>query len=297
MTPDAVGVLGARSFVGQYVITRLLDSGCQVVACSRQSQHAHQCIPGLTWITLESPKAALGIPPVTQWISVAPLWAIPEHLPLMRRLGLQTLVALSSTSLFTKADAEDPREQRFAQRLAEAEAALSRLPNDLGIGCTLLRPTLIYGGGKDKNITQVARVIQRLGFFPLLGSASGLRQPIHADDVAQACLLALDHANAGEPAFNTYNITGGETLSYREMVSRVFAAMERTPRLVPVPLWLVRLGVHLMRHHPAHRHLSIGMAERMNRDLIFDSSEARDTLGFSARPFLPSREDVTPCKP
>ncbi|MDI6746185.1 MAG: hypothetical protein QMD17_03475 [Rhodocyclaceae bacterium] len=89
-----------------------------------------------------------------------------------------------------------------------------------------LPPTLIYGLGRDKNIAEMARFIRRFGFFPVLGKATGLRQPIHTADVAGACLGAL---RAPDAANRDYNISGGETFAYRDMVARVFVAVGHAP--------------------------------------------------------------------
>jgi nucleoside-diphosphate-sugar epimerase len=153
----------------------------------------------------------------------------------------------------------------------------------------ILRPTLIYGGGEDKNIAEIARFIQRFGFFPLLGRANGLRQPVHVQNVAGACLAALQARGVVNFA---YNISGGEALSYRDMVGRIFVAMGRPCRLVSVPLWVFCVAVKLLRFLPRYRHWSVAMAERMNRDLVFDHSDAKKDLGFSPRLFQLVREDL-----
>jgi nucleoside-diphosphate-sugar epimerase len=158
-----------------------------------------------------------------------------------------------------------------------------------GVEWVILRPTLIYGLGRDKNITEIARFIQRFGFFPLFGKADGLRQPVHAKDVAAACVAAL---RAPAAANRAYNLSGGETLAYRDMVVRVFAALGRTPRLLPVPLSAFRLAVALLRWLPRYRHWSAAMAERMNRDLVFDHAEAARDLAFKPKTFLLSEQDV-----
>ncbi len=103
----------------------------------------------------------------------------------------------------------------------------------MGHAWVILRPTLIYGFGRDKNIAEMARFIRRFGFCPVLGKAAGLRQPIHAEDVAAACLAALQTPCAANRA---YNISGGATLTYRDMVARVFSALDRRPRLLSVEL-------------------------------------------------------------
>jgi nucleoside-diphosphate-sugar epimerase len=147
---------------------------------------------------------------------------------------------------------------------------------------------LIYGYGQDKNVTEIARFIRRFGFFPVFGSAKGLRQPIHVEDVASACLSALSSLNL---TGCSYNLTGGETLSYREMVKRVFEALKRRPRLLTVPLWFFQMAIGGLRWLPRYQHWTAAMAERMNQDLIFDSSDARRDLNFSSRPFELTVED------
>jgi len=152
----------------------------------------------------------------------------------------------------------------------------------------ILRPTLTYGLGQDKNISEIIRLIRRLGFFPLLGQAKGLRQPVHAEDVAAACLLALERNSIINHA---YNLSGGEILTYREMVKRIFIALGRHPGLISIPSGLFRPASTLVRLFPRYRHWNIAMAERMNTDLVFDHSEAARDLSFKPRNFhLTSRD-------
>ncbi|PPT43957.1 nucleoside-diphosphate sugar epimerase, partial [Xanthomonas arboricola] len=42
---------------------------------------------------------------------------------------------------------------------------------------TVLRPTLVYGAGRDRTLTQIAGLAQRTGAFVLPANATGLRQP------------------------------------------------------------------------------------------------------------------------
>ena len=152
--------------------------------------------------------------------------------------------SFSSTSRLTKQDSTDASERRRAQALAEAEQGLSRTCDGLEIAWTLFLPTLIYGTGQDRNVSLIARFIRRFGWFPLVGGGSGLRQPVHADDLAAACLAALDNPRAHG---GIYALAGGETLSYRVMVERVFQGLGQTPRLLPVPLWLLRAAIRAGR--------------------------------------------------
>jgi len=270
------------------LIPLLNDSGVRVCAFSRQS--IEPVVDGITWCNL-SETCSANPGHLDNWICVAPIWLLPEHFSLLEASVARRIVALSSTSRFTKDDSTDPEEQSIARQLADAESRLQTWAESRGVEWVILRPTLIYGLGQDKNIAEIARLICRFGFFPLLGRATGQRQPIHATDVASACLSALQAPCAANRA---YNISGAETLTYRDMVARVFAALGRRPRLLTVPLWVFRLAVATLRCVPRYRHWSVAMAERMNRDLVFDHTEAARDLGFKPRIFALTAEDLPP---
>lgn len=208
---------------------------------------------------------------------------------MLEALGARRIVALSSTSCLTKQDSSDPAEQVVARRLTEAEGMLRAWAEARGIEWVILRPTLIYGLGRDKNVAEIARFIRRFRFFPLFGKANGQRQPIHAQDVADACVAAMRTPGVKNYA---YNISGGETLSYREMVTRIFKAMESPPLMLRVPLFAFRSALALLRFLPRYRHLSAAMAERMNRDLVFDHSEATRDFAFEPRKFILAAADL-----
>lgn len=305
MDERRVGVLGAMSLVGESLLPLLVRDGWRVMAFSRRGAAREDV--GVEWRQISpSPHPSVTVPcdalhpasmqsspaggeGVQSWICVAPIWVLPEHFSMLEVWGARRVVALSSTSVFVKNDSSDRGEQDIARRMAEGERALRAWAEARGVEWVILRPTLIYGRGRDKNITEIARFVRRCGFFPLLGRACGLRQPVHAEDVAAACVSALTSPAA---ANRTYNLSGGETLPYREMVGRVFAALGKLPRLVTVPLWMFRVAVTALHLLPRYKHWTAAMAERMNRDLVFDHADAARDLGFSPRPFQLSPEDL-----
>lgn len=284
------GILGATSLVGTCLLPLLLKAGWHVTAYSRHE--VRQTCHGVEWRLLPplpSTHRHVGEASISFWVCAAPIWVLPDYFPLLEELGAQRLVVLSSTSRFTKYDSTDPEEQAVANRLAEAEVRVQKWAESRGVELVILRPTLIYGLGRDKNVAEIARFIQRFGFFPLLGRANGLRQPIHVVDVASVCFTALQAPCA---ANRTYNISGAETLAYHRMIARIFAVLGRRPRLLSVPLWVFSLAMGILRRLPRYRLWSTTMAERMNRDLVFDHTEATRDLGFNPRAFVMSADDV-----
>ncbi|MGH8548762.1 MAG: NAD-dependent epimerase/dehydratase family protein [Methylococcales bacterium] len=282
-----VGVLGATSFVGECLFPLILENQWNVLAFSRRS--VVQKNPRVVWSN-PSLTDTLGAVKVEQWVCVAPISVLPEYFHRMASLGARRVVALSSTSRFTKEDSSDLSEQAAVRRLVEGESRLQQWAEANNIDWIILRPTMIYGLGRDKNLVEVARFIRRFGLFPLFGRANGLRQPIHVQDLAEACLAALQTPGAANRA---YNLSGGEILSYHEMINRVFMALGRPPRMLSVPLSAFRMAVAMLRFLPRYRNWTAAMAERMNRDLVFDHSEAAKDLAFKPRAFLLSSEDMS----
>lgn len=297
MTQQRVGVLGATSLVGECLLPLLRRDHWQITAFSRQP--GQPSIPGVYWRHLPPQATSTPVTPTTSaartmvrdipnWICLAPIWTLPEHFAMLEAAGARRVVVVSSTSRFSKGDSSHASEQRVAERLAAGEAALREWARSHNIEWVVLRPTLIYGLGRDYNISEVARLIRRFHCFPLLGAGSGLRQPVHARDVANACLAALTAA-VGNRA---YDLSGGETLSYRAMVERVFVALGQTPRLISVPLWPLQIAVGVLRRLPRYRDWNAAMIERMNRDLVFDHRDAERDFGFQPQPFRLTDEDM-----
>lgn len=272
-----VGVLGATSIVGRPLLALLVAAGHRVLPCSRTA--AGWCRPGA------APPP--GFTEVTSWIALCPLWCLPRHLDWIGTLGARSLVAVSSTSLATKRDSVSAAERRVAAALAAAEAEVTGWAARNGVRSCILRPTMIYDGRGDGNVTAIVDVVRRLRCFPVCGAAGGLRQPVHAADVAAACAAAVDAAGL-EPR---YDLSGGETLTFRDLVLRTCAAAGMPRRLVSLPaaVWQALLPV-------AHalglgRGVTLGMARRMNEDLVFDHSAAARDLGYRPRPFQPRAAD------
>lgn len=291
MTTQSIGIIGATSLVGQCLIQQGIAQKHHITAFSRRSP-TNQNQPYVTWQQL---------PPATQketdcdknkilfWICAAPIWVLPGYFDFLLTFKPQRMIVLSSTSRFTKQNSSDLNEQTVAQKLINSEALLESWANLHEIEWIILRPTLIYGYGQDKNVAEITRFIHRYGFFPVLGKASGLRQPIHSDDVATVCFLALWKRNLSNLA---YNIMGGETLSYRQMVERIFRTLNYTPRIISLPLWIFHIATRLLKRLPRFQHWNTSMATRMNENLVFDNSEAKCDLCFSPKSFMLEMKDL-----
>ena len=289
MIDRKVGILGARSMVGQHVMDRLVASGHSVFAFSRNPVVCTAQM-GVTWCTLSNPQAEQPVGELLSWVCLCPIWAVAAHFELIKNSGARRIVALSSSSRFTKtvdAGSKDTHENALAKRLEEGERVLSSWAERNGVEWVILRPTLICDLVRDKNLSKIAAFIRRFGFFPLLEKARGRRQPVHVSEVAAAVFSAMTASNA---ANKDYNISGGETMTYREMVVGIFKLLGREPRFIQVPMTGFAIAIYLARIFPRYRHLSGAMVQRMNQDLVFDHVKASRDLSYAPGNFLAAVE-------
>lgn len=283
-----IGVLGGSSPVGYQLIRLLSEQGASVVALSRST--GKQSSSTVQWLALnQQAEWPAQYENIELWISVAPIWVLSDHYPLLQRLGIKKIVALSSTSRFTKTTSSDAHEAKVVNDLIVGEESLQAWARQYGIQWVVLRPTLIYGRSTDRNLCEIVRIIRKFRFFPLLGPGKGLRQPIYVDDVAQACVQA---ALSDRAVNKDYNISGAEILTYRNMVSSVFIAMGLTPRLMQINTGFFKVAIAALRLLPRYRHWSFNMADRMSKDMVFPHDEAKADFGFSPRGFGLAARDV-----
>jgi nucleoside-diphosphate-sugar epimerase len=275
--PAPILVLGATSLIGRFLTPML--AGADAVALSRQPGEG-----AVRWVCGDLGDADLAalLPTSPTVLSLSPIWLLPQALPALKARGMRRLVAFSSTSVFAKADSPDAYERGVAAKLAEGEAAVRAFCEAHSVAWTILRPTLIYAEGQDQNVSRLAALIRRFGVLPLAGRGEGLRQPVHAGDLAYGALAA---AASGAARDQAYDLPGGETLTYRQMAQRVFEGLARRPRIVAAPGWLWRLGFALAR--PLLPGATAQMGGRMSADLAFDGAPAKRDFGWAPRAFRP----------
>ena len=281
-------VFGATGLAGRYLAGRLADRGFQGWCLTRGAAPGgpapYAPPPGFSWRTV-SEAEPLTVPAAAALFSLAPITALPAILA--RTTGGDRLIALSTSSVCFKAESPDPRERESARRLRRAEDEARQLCERRRVVWTLFRPTLIYDPGRDRNVSAIASFVQRFRVFPIVRPGEGLRQPIHAEDVARAMAAAL----GADGARNTVlGLPGGETLTYREMVRRVFESLGRRPVVLTLPAGLARAGFCVWRALTGAQ-LSPALLDRMNASLTLDPAPVRETLGIACRPFRPKFPD------
>ncbi len=272
MTEAPILVLGATSLVGRFALPRLEAAGVAHVPVSRR--------PTVGWLQADvtTPEGRAALPAAATVLSLSPIWLLPEVMAALQANGMTRLIAFSSTSVVTKATSGSGYEQGVVADLMRGEAAV----RDSGVDWTILRPTMIYAEGQDGNVSRLASIARRFGVLPISGQGEGRRQPVHADDLAGAAIAAL---SAPASISKTYALAGGETLTYRDMCARIFEGLDRPAHIVGLPPLIWKAG--LLLASPLLPGATTQMGERMDQDLVFDDTEARNDLAWTPRDFYP----------
>ncbi len=282
-------VFGASGQLGDALLPLLRDGDCDVRAVSRGSHVDHE---GVKWIVGALDESTVAPRDCDIVFSLGPLDAFARW---QERVGpiAPRVIAFGSTSIATKDTSSDAAERDVAARLRTAEDTLFAFGAHRGVGVTVLRPTLVYGRGRDRTLSRIAALALRHGVLALPRNATGLRQPVHTDDLALAALAA---ACAPLSAGRAYDVPGGETLSFFDMTARTLAALRPRPRLLRLPSPLFRMmvgaarGLGLIGTEGFNR----AMLDRLDADLVFDAADARRDLGYAPRPFAPDATMFAP---
>ena len=273
-------VIGATGIVGGYIVDRLIRAGERPIALSRSPGIASADVEWLQG-NLAAPEN-LELPPFATLYCTAYAGLLASALPNLFNRSLTRIVAFTSTSIVTKMQSEIPAERQSVQAWAEAEQQLIAACEKFGVAWTILRPTIIYDEGRDANVTRLSRIIKRFGFMPLAGTGSGLRQPVHAEDLAVAALAA---AASPAAANKIYAIPGTDTITYHEMVGRIFDGLNKPRRIIAVPPALWRAAFSLAG--PFIPDANVAMGNRMAKNLVFDPRPAMQDFGWNPREFRP----------
>jgi nucleoside-diphosphate-sugar epimerase len=261
-------VVGGTGFLGSAVVARLPETAVLVRPTSDT-----RWLPAGTAMRvgdLDEPRTVrAGLAGVDQlvWCASMGFGQVPTLIPLIEDVGVRRAVFLSSTAIFTSLPARSRGVRLAAERAVRAST----------LDWTLLRPTMIYGSARDRNISRLLCALRRMPVFPIVGDGHGLHQPIHVEDLADAVVAALASPRTSRRA---YNLGGAEPLAFVDLVRQAGRAVGRDVPLVYIPAVMALVAARLPFSPVLPEQL-----RRLAEDRAFDLAPARRDFGFAPRPF------------
>ncbi len=108
-----------------------------------------------------------------------------------------------------------------------------------GLDWTIIRPSVIFGP-RDGFVNVLAGLIRRAPIIPVVGSGESKFQPVAVGEVAAVYRAVLDDPTA---IGQTYELGGGETYSYEEMLDVIAAQLGKRKPKLHLPVGLMRTVV------------------------------------------------------
>jgi nucleoside-diphosphate-sugar epimerase len=178
--------------------------------------------------------------------------------------GEQTL--LGAPFLFSNTPA--PRDA-YGTSKWEAEQGLWEISAKTGLEVVVVRPPLVYGPGVKGNLARLLKLV-RLGLPLPFSAVQNMRSLIGLDNLVDLLIRCIDHPAA---AGQTFLVSDGEDLSTPDLIRQMAAAMNRSPRLFPLPISLLRLAGSAFGKRAE--------IDRLVGSLQIDSSHTRRVLGWT----------------
>jgi nucleoside-diphosphate-sugar epimerase len=185
-----------------------------------------------------------------------------------QRSGVGHFVYVSSASVTY------PRRTRYAESKLEAE----RIVAGSGLPYTIVRPTLVYEQGGAQEIMMFLDYLKRFPIVPFIGSGAALKRPVWSEDVVDG-LERL--AGASIAHGKTYNFSGGEAISMRELAELLLQYHDRPRPVLPLPVFACRAAAALLGMLMERPPLTSSAIAGIVNDANLDPSEAMRDLGYA----------------
>lgn len=294
-------VTGATGFVGRRLCRALLDRGDEVIAAVRKPSANNALPTGVEFY------AAGDIGPDTSW-NKGVLKSIDAVVHLAARVhvmndtakepaaefqkvnvaGTERLIRAAAATakrfvyvsslhavrtltdeLLTEESTCSP-ESDYGKSKLRAEEVVRQVGEETGIETVILRPPPVYGPGNLGNLLRLFEAVRNGRMLPLR-MVKNQRSLIYVENLVDALVACVQHPNA---ANETFLVSDGRPVSIGELVRATATAFGMKPKLLPVPVGLMKLGGKLTGQS--------GTVNRLVGSLAVDDRKIRETLEWSA---------------
>ena len=297
MINQQILVTGATGFVGQVVCQHLADAGIEVRKALRSSpdNQLNSCVVGEIDGTTNWTQALAGIDSIVHLAARVHVMKDNSADPLREfrqvnldgtvnlarqaaQAGVRRLVFISSIKVngektvgqyFTENDEPAPQDPYGISKF-EAEQELRQIAGRTGLEVVILRPPLMYGPLVKANFYQLMNAIYRGWPLPL-GSIHNQRSLLYVNTFADAIRVCLSHPNASG---KTFLVSDDRSISTADLVTKLGYFLQRTPRLLNVPVVWMKLGGKCLGKS--------AVIERLTSSLVVNSNKIRQELDWTS---------------
>ncbi|OGP16300.1 MAG: hypothetical protein A2V21_311900 [Deltaproteobacteria bacterium GWC2_55_46] len=188
------------------------------------------------------------------------------------RASLKRIIYIGSTGIYTGLPSRSAEDKRTAEGLIKNSS----------VPYTILRPTMVYGTAKDRNIFRLISFLYRYPLFPVFGKGNNLVQPVYIDDVVGAVIRAVD---TPETAKKSYNIGGPSSLAYNELIDITARKLGKRVARVHIPIGASLCVARAVRTVAGRFPVSDEQILRLSENKDVDITDASRDFGYAPLSF------------
>lgn len=271
-------VTGATGFTGSRVIPLLLQNGYEVRCLYRPSSDRSLLPqPQIEWVigdlsnTQALTSAMQGADALVNIASLG-FGHADSIITATKNANIKRAIFISTTAIFTQLNAKSKKVRVAAELTIESS----------GLDYTILRPTMIYGSERDRNMWRLIRLMKQSPIIPIVGSGNHLQQPIFVDDVAQAVISCLSNQNTIR---KSYNIAGKHPLTYNAVIDTLAEKINKRVWKIHIPAKPVVMMLNVFEKMRLPFPIKAEQVLRLNENKNFSYAEAEKDFNFSSRSF------------
>jgi uncharacterized protein YbjT (DUF2867 family) len=271
-------VTGGTGFTGERVVRLLTREGNAVTVLARPSADVRGVIAAGARVArgdLDQPRslpAAFAGADALLYVASMGSGHMPATMAAAVSTGIRRVVCVSSTALLTNLPV------RSKPMRMEGE----RCVRESGLEWTIIRPTMIYGSARDRNMCRLLRHMATWRVAPLPSGGRALQQPVHVDDVAATIVAAT---RAPMSIGRDYNISGARPMTLRQIIIHAAAAVGTSPIFLPLPATATSRALSFLERHGLRLPICAEQIDRLNEDKAFDHAAVTSDLDVVPRCF------------
>jgi len=266
-------ITGATGFLGEHVVPMVLQKYKKVTCFVRKDSNTSTIsYPGVSLYygdAKEKNSLQAALRNIDILINLIPFASgcIPDIVDACVKTNVKRAIFIGNTQIFNY------QPKNIKQTLIKAEESIISSP----LIYTILRPTMIYGTPKDRNMIKLIRFLDKSLIVPIPGNGQAKLRPVFVKDVAKAIISVI---NCESTYKKVYNISGRDALTFNQIVDLIGQNLGVNRLKIHVPLSIIyRLMCYLsplFKRIPLKRE----QIQRFNEDRDFDHKEATKDFGY-----------------
>lgn len=147
------------------------------------------------------------------------------------------------------------------------------------LAITIVRPTMIYGSSRDRNMVRLIKFLDKSILFPMFGKGDNLMQPVHAKDLGNAYYDIMMKPNVTKN--KEYNLSGKYPIKYKELIRTVSKTLGRKTIILHIPIGASVFAAKVYNAVFKNAIITVEQVLRMQEDKAFPYDLASKDFGYN----------------